>query len=350
LRQRPAELLGAATRAAVPSRPASALGGRSVRSPQGTSVAEGARMCRFAAYLGEPVVLEDLLYQPDGALVRQAVDAELMSLLNLGGFGLAAWDRGSVDPERPLTYRVPSIPNFDRNLRALARKVRVSALVAHVRGVIYDSDETVGLQNVHPFLFEGASFALAQNGDLYDFARMRYDLLEHIDPRLVRLIEGTTDTEWVYALVLSRLEDPFARVSPEEAARAVRDTLEILRELRRRRGIATQSPVNLVLTDGSWMLATRYAFDYGWYPDDESFFAREREHDFTSLWYALGGPFGRRTDGTYGMGAGRASSAVVASEPLTKSTAGWIEAPEYSMLVLEPGRDGSVAAELWELA
>ena len=54
-------------------------------------------MCRFAAYLGEPVLMEDLLFEPDGALVRQALDPELMSLLNVGGFGLAAWDRRSPD-------------------------------------------------------------------------------------------------------------------------------------------------------------------------------------------------------------------------------------------------------------
>jgi len=62
-------------------------------------------MCRFAAYLGEPVLLEDLLYKPDGALVRQALDPELMSLLNVGGFGLAAWDRRSPGPRRPLISR-----------------------------------------------------------------------------------------------------------------------------------------------------------------------------------------------------------------------------------------------------
>jgi glutamine amidotransferase len=306
-------------------------------------------ICRFAAYLGEPVMLGDLLYEPDGALVRQAVDAELMSLLNLGGFGLAAWDAASPEPAMPLTYRVPSIPNFDRNLRSLASKLRVSALVAHVRGVVYDSSEAVGLQNVHPFYFGGASFALAQNGDLYDFGMMRYDLVDRIDPRLLRLIEGTTDTEWVYALILSQLPDPFSRIGAADAARAVTTALEILREARRGRGLATQSPVNLVLTDGSWMLATRYAFDYGWYPEDRSFFAREREHDFTSLWYSVGGPFGRRDDGTFGMEPGSLTSVVVASEPLTKSTAGWIEAPEYSMLVLERGDDGTARADLWEL-
>jgi glutamine amidotransferase len=306
-------------------------------------------VCRFAAYLGEPVLIEDLLYRPDGALVHQAVDAELMSYLNLGGFGLAAWDPTFPDPTRPLTYRVPTIPNFDRNLRALAGKVRAAALVAHVRGVVYDSRESVGVHNVHPFLFDGASFALAQNGDLYDFGRMRYDLLEHLDPRLVGLIEGTTDTEWVYALALSQLEDPFGPVGPEEAADAVTRTLEILREVRARRGIATQSPVNLVLTDGTWMLATRYAYDYGWYPDDRSFFADEREHDFTSLWYTVGGRFGRRIDGTYGIAEAATTSAVVASEPLTKNSAGWLEAPEFSMLVLTPGDDGGLVVETREL-
>jgi glutamine amidotransferase len=306
-------------------------------------------MCRFAAYLGEPVLLEDLLYEPDAALVRQAVDSELMSYLNLGGFGLAAWLADSPEPARPLTYRVPSIPNFDRNLRGLAAKVGTTALVAHVRGVVYESSETVGVQNVHPFLFDGAGFAIAQNGDLYDFARMRYDLLGHIDPRLAALIEGTTDTEWVYALALSQLPDPFVPVGIEEAAAAVTRTLEILRELRARRRIATQSPVNLVLTDGTWMLATRYAYDYGWYPDDESFFADEREHDFTSLWYTVGGAFARQPDGSYGVSAGEPTSAVVASEPLSRSTSGWLEAPEYSLLMLAPQDDGRLAVELLEL-
>ena len=89
---------------------------------------------------------------------------------------------------------------FDRNLKSLAAKVCASALLAHVRGVIYDPAERVGSHHVHPFLFEGAAFALAKNGDLFDFGRMRYDLLEHIPAALSTRIEGTTDTEWFYAL------------------------------------------------------------------------------------------------------------------------------------------------------
>jgi glutamine amidotransferase len=148
------------------------------------------RMCRVVGYLGEPVAIEDLLYRPAGSLVRQAVQPQRMSLLNLGGFGFAAWAPGTRCPDQPLTYRVATIPTFDRNLRAVARQLEAGALVAHVRGVVYDEHERVGAQNVHPFRFEGATIALAQNGDLHDFARMRGDLLAEIDPELAGMIEG----------------------------------------------------------------------------------------------------------------------------------------------------------------
>ena len=294
-------------------------------------------MCRVLAYLGQPALLDEMLYGGEASLVRQAVEPELMSLLNLGGFGLAAWAPSFPKPSRPFTYRVPTVPNFDRNLRALAQKLEATAVVAHVRGVSYSERERVGTQNVHPFLFDGASVALAQNGDLYDFSRMRFDLVEHVRPELAAMIEGTTDTEWVYALMLSMLDDPFAPVAAEEAATAVERTLDVLRDVRAARGIAVQSPVNLVLTDGRWLLATRFAFDYGWYPEDDSFFASEREHDFTSLWF-------RAPDSSNGQ-----ASVIVASEPLTQHYAGWFEVPEYSMVIVERSDHGELTVSAREL-
>jgi glutamine amidotransferase len=294
-------------------------------------------MCRVLAYLGNPVLLDELLYGAEGGLVRQAVNPQLMSLLNLGGFGVAAWAPTFPQRGSPVTYRVPTLPIFDRNLRALAETVEATAVIAHVRGVLYSERERVGAHNVHPFLFEGATVALAQNGDLYDFGCMRFDLVEHIRPELATLIEGTTDTEWVYALVLSMLNDPFARVEAEEAAQAVERALDVLREVRSARGIAVQSPVNLVLTDGRWLLATRFAFDYGWYPEDGSFFAGEREHDFTTLWF-------RAPDLTNGE-----ASVIVASEPLTRHHVGWFEVPEYSMLISERTGRGELTVTAREL-
>src|SRR4249919_3010579 len=132
-------------------------------------------MCRVFAYLGEPVSLDGPLFTADNSLINQTVNARLMSLLNIGGFGVAAWNADSVEPTRPYFYKTPAVPVFDRNLKALAEKVQATAAISHVRGVIYDPSETVGPQNLHPFRFPQAKVLLAQNGDLYDFGKMRYE-------------------------------------------------------------------------------------------------------------------------------------------------------------------------------
>jgi glutamine amidotransferase len=298
-------------------------------------------MCRALAYLGSPASVDDLLYGPEVALVRQATDPRHMQLMNLGGFGLAAWDAKSEDPSRPFTYRTPGVPMFDRNLKALALKLRATALVAHVRGVLYDPAERVGPQNVHPFRYDNAAFALAQNGDLFDFGRIRHDISARIGVEMASRVEGTTDTEWFYALCLAQLESPFSPCGAEEMASAVHDALKIVGELREFHRIQTQSPINLVLCDGRSLVATRYVFDYGWYPDDGSFFAGEREFDFTSLWYTIGSGYARGWDGGWEMRRdGEPSSILVASEPLTDDVSTWIAAPEYGMLIatLDRGR------------
>ena len=38
-------------------------------------------MCRVLAYLGEPVLLDDLLYKPDSSLVTQSYDPKMLHVL-----------------------------------------------------------------------------------------------------------------------------------------------------------------------------------------------------------------------------------------------------------------------------
>src|SRR5437588_5090608 len=101
-------------------------------------------MCRLLGYLGEPVPLEDLFYKPDSSFIAQAYSPRMLHMLNLAGFGMTAWDRASHDAEEPFAYRSAALPFFDANLKALSQKVRASALIAHVRGVPYDSRAQVG--------------------------------------------------------------------------------------------------------------------------------------------------------------------------------------------------------------
>ena len=128
-------------------------------------------VCRFVAYLGERVLLDEVLFLPDSSLVEQAVHPQMLSAMNLAGFGVVAWDGASPDPELPYAYRTAGLPFYDRNLRALSRKTRATALIGHVRGVLLSDREVVNEQNVHPFRYEGAQIALAMNGDLDRFAR-----------------------------------------------------------------------------------------------------------------------------------------------------------------------------------
>ena len=288
-------------------------------------------MCRVLAYLGDPISLEHVLFETDSSLVRQSYSPRMMAAyLNLAGFGMVAWDPRSVHADDPFTYRVTTLPAFDRNLHALASKLAPTCLVAHVRGITYSHRGMIAEANLHPFRFGGASVALAHNGHLREFARMRYDLISHVRPELAQKIEGTTDSEWIYALVLSQLADPFGVPEPDELAGAAVSTLRILREVRGRHGIDTSSPVNLCLTTGHALVATRFSFDYGWYPDEDELL--ETDLPYVSLWYTVGGEYVER-DGESAMTASDTPrSLLVASEPLTVDTSTWLEVPEYSMV------------------
>jgi glutamine amidotransferase len=292
-------------------------------------------MCRVLAYLGEPISLEHVLYETDSSLVRQSYSPRMMeTFLNLAGFGMAAWDPRTVRADVPFTYRVTTLPGFDRNLRNLAAKLAPTCLVAHVRGVTGAGQDTVADSNLHPFHFPGTRVAMAHNGHMREFARMRYDLVEHVRSDLAERIAGMTDSEWIYALVLSQLEDPYREPEAGELANAVASTLRLLRDVRARHAIDTSSPVNVFLVTGTSLVATRFSFDYGWYPDDDALL--ETDLPYCSLWYTVGGSYLKGE-----MAASdRLRSLLIASEPLTVDTSTWLEVPEYSMITAAVGRDG----------
>ncbi len=303
-------------------------------------------MCRALAYLGQPVLLDHLLYQPDSALVKQSFMPKMLHMLNLAGFGLRAWDRGSADPLRPYSYTSTSLPVFDRNLKALAEKIRPTCVLAHVRGVSYSTEVEISLQNVHPFQFPGTRLALAHNGDLARVGEMKPHLLEFIRPEIVPLVRGTTDSEWIYALIVSQLADPAGAASADDLVRAVDRAFAVIRQVRARLGIATSSSVNLFITTGEQLAAVRYCFDFGCYRTEDPAKVHEANLSFLSLWYTSGSEYGRHDDEWKMIGgADTADSIMIASEPLTRDTSTWLEVPEYSMIYADT-RSGRPTVEI----
>lgn len=294
-------------------------------------------MCRVLAYLGEPVLLDDLLYAPDNSLVRQSYAPQRLRMLNLAGFGVAAWDPASREASRPYTYHTAGLPAFDPNLRALSRKVRPACVLAHVRGVQFSESSPVGPQFLHPFLYPGMSVALAHNGELARFGEMRPALQRELQPAISQMVRTNLDSEWLYALFLSRLAHPHGEHSATQLADALTETLEIIAKVREEVGIETASSVNLFVADGRSIVAARYAYDFGCYAGPE---ASPWQLEYLSLWYSLGQRYANH-QGEWKMTGGRerARAMLLASEPLTRDESTWLEVPEYSLVYFDMGGD-----------
>jgi predicted glutamine amidotransferase len=294
-------------------------------------------MCRVLAYLGEPLPLSDLLYASDNSLVRQSYAPQRLRMLNLAGFGLAAWDRSSPTP---YVYHTAGLPAFDPNLRALARNVRAACVLAHVRGVRFSEESLVGPQFLHPFLYSNMRVALAHNGDLHRFAEMRPHLQRHLRPEISRQVRTNLDSEWIYALFLSRLSEPTAEHTTTQLADALLETLEILGKVREQVGIDSVSSVNLFVADGKSIVAVRYAFDFGCYARGDSAPISPWQLEYLSLWYSLGHRYTCH-EGEWKMIGRRqtAKAMLLASEPLTRDESTWLEVPEYSLVSFELGGD-----------
>lgn len=306
-------------------------------------------MCRVLAYRGPPVPLDELLYKPDSSLVRQSYDPQQLQMLNLGGFGLMAWDETSHDPQQPWVYRTTGLPVFDPNLEALAAKARTTCLLAHVRGIPLRADAGYGPHNLHPFHYPGQRWAMAHNGDLVRHRETRHELIRRVRTDLRERIAGTTDSELVYALILSQLEntedDPLAVVD------AITRAVGVLRRVRERHGIEQSSSLNLFLSDGVSLVALRYTLDFGCYATTSPSAVAQTSTSYLSLWYTVGERYGL-TEGEWQMAGDPTAldAALVASEPLTRDVTGWIEVPEYTALVVDgreaPLRIGTVDVDL----
>ena len=135
----------------------------------------------------------------------------------------------------------------DDRFAALAAKSRGHVLVAHIR------QKTVGptrLENTHPFVRDGWVFA--HNGTIKETDGLR----AACSGRRLREICGETDSELLFAFVLTKLDERgLTRLANEDdRAEATRFLGEVLAELR----AANIGAFNFLLSDGMTMFAHRF--------------------------------------------------------------------------------------------
>ncbi|MFM9840188.1 MAG: class II glutamine amidotransferase [Cyclobacteriaceae bacterium] len=212
-------------------------------------------MCRLMAYKGTPVVIDKLLYQPKNSLINQSSNArEIEEPLNGDGFGVG-WYVPEVNYE-PITFVSVNPAWNNRNLRNLAPKVKTDCMIAHVRAA---SVGDVSESNCHPFQYK--NILMAHNGGVEEFGKIKRHIREPLTDELYNWIKGQTDSEHIFALLLNTLFKDHQSISPEAVADSFEKTFRTLKKMMADNGIKEPAYLNMVFTNGLFLVATRYVSD-----------------------------------------------------------------------------------------
>ena len=204
-------------------------------------------MCRFVAYLGEPVYLDEVVCRPAHSLLHQSLQAERAKTTTNGdGFGIGWYgERGE-----PGVYREVMPAWSDENLLSLARTLRSRLFFAHVRAA---TGTSIARQNSHPF--RHGRWLFMHNGQIGGYALVRRKLEARLPDALYGARKGATDSELLFLLAVARIE---AGMPVHQAMRA---TLDETAAMMRDAGIAEPLRFSAALADGERIHVFRCASD-----------------------------------------------------------------------------------------
>jgi predicted glutamine amidotransferase len=268
-----------------------------------------ALMCRWLAYSGTPLLLEDLLYKPTHSLIDQSLHSKLgVEATNGDGFGVGWYGEGDT----PALYKSTEPAWNDRNLREVARQIRAGLVFAHIRA---STGTPVQHTNCHPF--RHGTWLWMHNGSIAKFQDVKRELMLAIDPTLYAEIEGSTDSETFFFLALTfGLEhDPPA---------AVERAVGLIERVGRHRGIEHPMQMTVAASNGQKVWAFRYSSE-----------GRSRSLFYSTSVLTLRAQypdnpvFHKVSDETR----------LVVSEPLSDLAGVWNEVPESSYGVICQGQD-----------
>jgi glutamine amidotransferase len=268
-------------------------------------------MCRWNAYFGQPVLIDELLFRTQHSLIDQSLHSRMgVETTNGDGFGLGWYTAGSSGT--PARYRSVTPAWSDQNLRDLASHVESPLFLAHIRAT---TGTPVQQTNCHPF--RHGRWLFVHNGVINGFQAMRRDLLYAVDSSLFDGVAGSTDSEALFylALTFGLAEDPIGAV--ERAVGFVEAT-------GRAHGIENPVQMTLGFSDGERLYAVRYSTEHS----SRTLFVSQ---DVTAVRALHPGNerFQRMTD----------EDRVIVSEPVSDLPGVWLEVPESTALIIQRGPD-----------
>jgi len=268
-------------------------------------------MCRWLAYSGSPILLEELLYKPRFSLIDQSLHSRYgVETTNGDGFGVAWY--GVDGTPMPALFRGVGPAWGDTNLRELARSVSSPLFLAHIRA---STGTPVQQTNCHPFRY--GRWLWVHNGAIRNFSVVKRDLVLAVDPELYPFLAGSTDSEVMFhlALTFGLRNEPVA---------AVEHMVDFVETVGRRHGVPDPLQMTVATTDGERIWAFRYSSE----GDSRSLYfstALSALHDL----YPENENLRQLSDETR----------VVVSEPLGELAGAWQPVPESSYGIVQKGAD-----------
>ena len=267
-------------------------------------------MCRWNAWFGQSIAPDELLFRTAHGLIDQSLHSRMgAETTNGDGFGLGWYTPGKPNPGR---YRSVSPAWSDQNLRDLAAHIESPLWLAHIRAT---SGTAVQQTNCHPF--RHGRWLFVHNGVLNGFHSYRRELLLAVDPAYFDGIAGSTDSEVLFYLALTfGLEgDPLG---------AVERAVGVVEAVARDHGVEYPVQMTLGFTDGERLWAVRYSSE----GRSRTLYASADAHAVRQL-HPENERFQRLTD----------EDRVIVSEPLSDLPGVWVEVPEATALLIQPGAD-----------
>jgi glutamine amidotransferase len=266
-------------------------------------------MCRWLAYSGSPVLLEELLLKPTYSLIDQSLHAKLGATTTNGdGFGIGWYGVGDT----PAVFRSVEPAWNDRNLRDIAGHVVSPLVFAHIRA---STGSAIQQTNCHPF--RHGRWLWMHNGLIREFAAVKRELAFAVDPSLYPEIEGSTDSELFFYLALTFGLEADPQSAVERAVGFIEATGQA-------HGVEHPIQMTVATTDGTSVWAFRYSSEGS---SRSLFFSTAIE---TLLAQYPDNPV------LHGLSA---ETRIVVSEPLGDLAGAWNEVPEASAGIVQEGQD-----------
>jgi predicted glutamine amidotransferase len=140
-----------------------------------------------------------MITEPEHAMLQLAIKAQCCSTpVNADGFGIC-WYIPEVHVPGVFKDITPAWNN--PNLKQISRAIKSPCFFAHVRAA---SAGGVNYPNCHPFTFKNLSFM--HNGTVPYFKQIKRSMLTHVSERAFHLIQGTTDSEMMFAMFVTNYE------------------------------------------------------------------------------------------------------------------------------------------------